>query len=259
MVAAPGGAYGWTMNSNSSPVIVTSGLLAGAALLISLTGCSTEVSTRGPVYRERPPVYGHGTVVFEDDYDYYPGYEVYYSRNRREYVYLDGGQWVRRSEPRGVSINILMAAPSVRVDFRDAPERHHHNVVRSYPRNWRRPSSTVVVHTVGSFEDDYDYYPAHEVYYSRNRREYVYRDGDQWVRRSEPRGISVNTLLSFPSVRVDFRDAPELHHDNVVRSYPRNWHRQDDRDDRREDRKDDKQRKKERKDDEKDERKDRRR
>jgi hypothetical protein len=216
------------MNQKISSFAAVTGVLAGAALLMLLTGCETDGSAQVTLYGDRPHGYGTATVMFEDDYDYYPGYEVYYSRNRREYVYRDGNAWVRRSQPSGVSLNILLSSPSVRVDFRDSPEYHHDTVVSRYPRNWNRTASSAVQVQVGvNFEDDYDYYPAQEVYYSRNRREYVYRDGNSWVRRSEPRGISVNALLSLPSVRVDFRDSPERHHSSVVRSYPRNWNRPD--------------------------------
>ncbi len=125
---------------SSSFLTATTGLLAGAALLAAFTGCDTVNTSRRDRYPEnRAIIHGQATVViYEDDYDYYPGYEVYYSRNRHEYVYRDGSQWVRRSEPSGVSLSILLAAPSVRVDFRDSPERHHDSVVRSYPRNWKR-------------------------------------------------------------------------------------------------------------------------
>ena len=124
------------MKRNSS---VTAGLLTGTALLLLASGCYTEVSSRRTGYS------GRTTVMFEDDYDYYPGYEVYYSRSRHEYVYRDGNTWVRRPQPSGVSVEILLAAPSVRMDFRDAPELHNDTVVRSYPRNWKRPDSKAEV------------------------------------------------------------------------------------------------------------------
>jgi hypothetical protein len=77
------------------------------------------------------------------------------------------------------------------------------------------------------------------VYYSRNRREYVYREGSTWVRRPEPQGITQNVLIASASVRLDFHDSPARHHGSVVQRYPRNWappaERRDDRDDRRED------------------------
>jgi hypothetical protein len=126
---------------HSTLLTTTAGLLAGTAFLTAFTGCDTDDTSRRGRYRnhDRANVHGQATVVvYEDDYDYYPGYEVYYSRNRREYVYRDGSQWVRRPEPSGVSLNVLLATPSVRVDFRDSPERHHDTVVRSYPRNWKR-------------------------------------------------------------------------------------------------------------------------
>lgn len=109
-------------------------------MLGALTGCMSDdtYSRRGD--RGRHLGQTQATVVYMDDYDYYPGYEVYYSRNRREYVYRDGSNWVRRPEPRGISVDVLLAAPSVRVDFRDSPERHHSTVVKSYPRNWQKPA-----------------------------------------------------------------------------------------------------------------------
>lgn len=119
----------------------TTGLLAGTVFLTAFTGCDTDDTTRRGRYRDhdRANVHGQATVVvYEDDYDYYPGHEVYYSRNRQEYVYRDGSQWVRRREPSGVTLDVLLATPSVRVDFRDSPERHHDSVVRRYPRNWKR-------------------------------------------------------------------------------------------------------------------------
>jgi hypothetical protein len=120
----------------------TTGLLVGTVFLTAFTGCDTDDTTRRDRHRDRDRdranVHGQATVVFEDDYDYYPGHEVYYSRNRQEYVYRDGSQWVRRREPSGVTLDVLLATPSVRVDFRDSPERHHDSVVRRYPRNWNR-------------------------------------------------------------------------------------------------------------------------
>jgi len=97
-----------------------------------LSGC---VAGRGEVR-----VHSSGYVqaeVMTDDYVYYPGYEVYYSSNRHSYVYRDGRNWVTRPAPPRVAIDVLLASPSVRVDFHDAPAQHHANVVKSYPKNWR--------------------------------------------------------------------------------------------------------------------------
>jgi hypothetical protein len=112
----------------------------GIVLLATLTGCVGYV--RGPraeVY-VAPPVIEAGVVV-EDDYVYYPGYDVYYNSSRRQYAYLEGGAWVSRPAPRGVSINVLLASPSVRMDFHDSPAHHHAEIVQKYPRNWRPSSS----------------------------------------------------------------------------------------------------------------------
>lgn len=129
------------MITNSSRLSASARLLITGTLLLLLTGCVVDGSGRHTGYRSRSAVQVQTVVVIEDDYDYYPTYEIYYSRNRGEYVYRDGGQWVRRSQPSGVSLNILLAAPSVRVDFRDSPERHHAEVVRTYPRSWKRSDS----------------------------------------------------------------------------------------------------------------------
>jgi hypothetical protein len=112
----------------------------GVVLLATLTGCVGYI--RGPraeVY-VAPPVVETGVVV-EDDYVYYPGYDVYYNSSRRQYAYLEGGAWVSRSAPRGVSINVLLASPSVRMDFHDSPAHHHAEMIQKYPRNWRPSGS----------------------------------------------------------------------------------------------------------------------
>ena len=76
-------------------------------------------------------------VVVQDDYVYYPGYQIYYSSSRHQYAYRDGRNWVSRPAPRGVSINRLQASPSVRMDFHDSPAQHHEAVVKQYPKNWK--------------------------------------------------------------------------------------------------------------------------
>ena len=113
------------------------GLALAAAFLVALTGCVAYVDRppQGSVY-VAPPV-----VVVEDDYVYYPDYEVYYSSSRHQYAYLEGGAWVSRPAPRGVSVNVLLRSPSVRMDFHDSPEHHHAEVVRQYPGHRAQPGS----------------------------------------------------------------------------------------------------------------------
>ena len=77
--------------------------------------------------------------MVQDDYVYYPGYQVYYSGNTRQYVYLEGSAWVTRPAPPRVSADVLFASPSVRLDFHDAPAVHHETVVQTYPKNWAPP------------------------------------------------------------------------------------------------------------------------
>jgi hypothetical protein len=89
------------------------------------------------VYAPPPPV--RVEVVAQDDYVYYPGYEVYYSSSRRSYVYLEGRSWVTRPAPPRVSVDVLFASPSVRLGFRDSPAGHHATVVRQYPKHWAPP------------------------------------------------------------------------------------------------------------------------
>jgi hypothetical protein len=78
-----------------------------------------------------------GVVVVQDDYVYYPDYECYYSVSRHQYAYRDGRNWVSRPMPRGVSVNVLMASPTVKMNFHDSPSQHHAEVVKQYPKNWR--------------------------------------------------------------------------------------------------------------------------
>lgn len=123
-------------------LLLPAGLVAGLALSSVLAGCTASVSGQAGGHRGHRTGPTQAVVVFQDDYDYYPGYEVYYSRSRREYVYLDGNVWVRRPEPRGITLSVLLAAPSVRVDFRDSPEHHHAMVLQNYPKNWQPPGKT---------------------------------------------------------------------------------------------------------------------
>ena len=109
--------------------------VVGGVLLALLVGCETG-NTRGGGYVQTTayadPVFGNS-----DDYVYYPGYETYYGRRTHRYYYRDGSSWVGRSEPYNVSTNVLLTAPSVSVDFHDSPVRHHAEVTKRYPRQWR--------------------------------------------------------------------------------------------------------------------------
>ena len=79
--------------------------------------------------------------MVQDDYVYYPNYEIYYSSSRHQYASLEGGTWVSRPAPRGVSVDVLLASPSVKMDFHDSPANHHAETVRQYPKNWKPSES----------------------------------------------------------------------------------------------------------------------
>ena len=108
------------------------GFVLGAALLLTLTGCVGYVEgPRGGVQVE-PYAF-----AVQDDYVYYPNYECYYSVSRHQYAYREGSAWVARPAPRGVSVDVLLASPSVRMGFHDSPAQHHAAVVKQYPKNWK--------------------------------------------------------------------------------------------------------------------------
>jgi hypothetical protein len=120
------------------------GFVLGAALLGALTGCVDHVHAppHAGVYAQPPPIYVESGVVLHDDYVYYPGYQVYYSSNRRDYVYREGRSWVSWPAPPRVSVDVLFASPSVRMEFHDSPAIHHTAVVRQYPKDWAPPGSS---------------------------------------------------------------------------------------------------------------------
>ena len=111
------------------------GFVLGTVLLTTLTGCVGYVDgPRAGMYASPPVV--ETAIVVQDDYVYYPSYEVYYSVSRHQYAYPEGGRWVSRPAPRGVSADVLRASPSVRMDFHDSPANHHAAVVQKYPKKW---------------------------------------------------------------------------------------------------------------------------
>jgi hypothetical protein len=112
------------------------GLALAAVFLLTLTGCVGYVDgPRAQVYAEPT------TFADQDDYVYYPNYECYYSVSRHQYAYRENNAWVARSAPRGVSREVLVASPSVRMNFHDSPAQHHDAVVRQYPKNWKPSGS----------------------------------------------------------------------------------------------------------------------
>jgi hypothetical protein len=71
-----------------------------------------------------------------DDYVYYPQYGAYYSPRHHRYYYQDHGAWVWRDTPPLVAPDVFLRSPSVKMDWHDAPDKHHAETVRRYPKSW---------------------------------------------------------------------------------------------------------------------------
>lgn len=127
------------------------------ALVAVLAGCAGYVDEprRVTAYDQRPSrhEYGYAGVMARDEYVYYPGYQVYYNNNRRQYVYQDGNSWVTRQEPPHVAANVLRSSPSVKLDFHDSPATHHATVVQQYPKHWSQ-SGKKPNHTQGNQDEE---------------------------------------------------------------------------------------------------------
>lgn len=92
-----------------------------------------------------------------------------------------------------------------------------------YERPYARNSGRVVQSVRYEEPEQYVYYPGYQVYYGSRSHQYYYQDGSSWVARPAPAHISVNVLLSSPSVPMDFHDNPAAHHAQVIRTYPKTW------------------------------------
>ncbi len=135
------------MNNNTdSQNACLAGLMAGGVLLLvtTLSACNRDqpqvTMVPAPAATQAaptPPVVvmaAQPEILVQDDYLYYPQYGVYYSNSRRRYVYQEGSTWVSRPAPPQVGISILLASPSVHMEFHDSPAAHHADVIRSYRR-----------------------------------------------------------------------------------------------------------------------------
>ncbi len=123
------------------------GFAAGVGLsllmLVLLMGCANSPrwsdSSRRPTSAQIQAVLGR-----LDNYVYFPGYEIYYNTGKDRYVCWSDGAWVTRNDPPGdIAVDVLLASPSVAMNFDDAPARHHDGVIRLYPRNWARGEATL--------------------------------------------------------------------------------------------------------------------
>jgi hypothetical protein len=120
------------------------GFVLGAMLLAALANGVSSADGQGikiivapPVVVVAPPVVVAPAVVVQDDYVYYPDYGIYYNSGRNQYAYLNNGAWVTAPVPYGVTPEVLLASPSVHMDWHDSPEKHHADMVQRYPKNWK--------------------------------------------------------------------------------------------------------------------------
>ncbi|HSH93123.1 MAG TPA: hypothetical protein VK968_03180 [Roseimicrobium sp.] len=145
-------------NSKSNSALRAGMVLGGTLLILTLTGCVGYVD--GPharVYVPPPPsVHVDVGIEVQDDYVYYPSYQVYYSSTRHHYIYLEGRTWVNRPSPPRVSASVLLASPSVRLEFHDAPSVHHSRVVKQYPKHWAPPGQQKSNHGQDKKDDKRD-------------------------------------------------------------------------------------------------------
>ena len=118
------------------------GLVLSAAFLVTLTGCVGYVDGPRAGIQVEPAVQVDAGFVAQDDYVYYPGYQMYYSSQFGTDSMIGKalrGWRGRRHE--GSRLTCCMASPSVRMDFHDSPANHHAAVVKKYPKNWKPSGS----------------------------------------------------------------------------------------------------------------------
>ena len=124
------------MKTSTFPVLLP---ILAAGVAFSLVGCVKQQTYQPVSAGDAAPPPVAVPVMADDDYVYYPQYEVYYSNHRHLYGYREGSAWYWRPAPPRVDVNVLFSSPSVHMDFRDSTERHHSDMMRTYPRNWRQP------------------------------------------------------------------------------------------------------------------------
>jgi len=112
------------------------GFVLGAVLLAALTECVGNADGQNVVITVPPPVVMTPAVI-QDNYTYYPSYGVYFNKHGHQYYWLKGDAWVTQPEPQGVKADVLLASPSVDMDFHDSPANHHKEMLQKYPKNWK--------------------------------------------------------------------------------------------------------------------------
>ncbi|HEY3853149.1 MAG TPA: hypothetical protein VGO67_02005 [Verrucomicrobiae bacterium] len=110
--------------------------LCAAALILGLVAAPAVRADGLHVGVNIPAPSVNVQVGAPDDYVYYPKYGTYYSPGHHRYYYQDHGAWGWREKPPGVAPDVFLKAPSVKMNFHDAPDKHHAEIARQYPKNW---------------------------------------------------------------------------------------------------------------------------
>ncbi len=111
-------------------------LILGALVTVALIKCGGTVQAQNVTVSVPVPA-PSVTVVAQDDYVYYPQYGMYYNRTHHRFYSLNHGAWVVGAAPVGFTADVVLASPSVHMDFHDTPEHHHADIIKRYPHDWK--------------------------------------------------------------------------------------------------------------------------
>lgn len=122
-----------------SPKTLACGL--GAIALLAVSGCVTNEDAAGGVAVFGNPGYQTRTVV-QNDYFYFPDYDIYYNRASGEFLSVENGRWTSRNRPLNVPVNRLLASRAVSVNTYISPQHHREVYLRRNVRQGRwQPAS----------------------------------------------------------------------------------------------------------------------
>jgi hypothetical protein len=124
------------LKTNKAGFVLGAVLLAALAESAGRAGVTVEIGVPVPVVVVAPPVVvAAPAVVIVDDFIFYPNYAIYFNSSRHQYAYLEGGAWIFAAAPVGVTIDVLVASPSIHMDWHDSPANHHSEMIKKYPGN----------------------------------------------------------------------------------------------------------------------------
>jgi hypothetical protein len=96
----------------------------GVLFSFSFSGCTTNGN---PLF-SLPGIFGEAPyenrTTAQNQYLYYPDYDLYYNRNTGDFISFENNRWIARKSPRNVSSDRLFASRSVSLQGYDTPEQH---------------------------------------------------------------------------------------------------------------------------------------